>query len=160
MGHTALARLIESQIWHLLTCSVGGGLSVGTMASAGPDARHLSLSLYTEGTLCPSSCHLGAGAQRERVCVGESMCGFPKRNCLGLQQLPLLTQSALVFTARSCGDLPSWHWNPGLGGLVWVRDSSFPSCPFRIFIHVGVGPAHSSSAPLLPVWMDVVSSIL
>ena len=43
------------------------------------------------------------------------MCGFPKRNCLGLQNPPPPTQSLLVFAARSCGDLSSWHWNPGLG---------------------------------------------
>ena len=64
---------------------------------------------------CLSSCHLNAGARREWVWVGESICGFHKRNCLGLQQPPLPTQYPLVFAARSCGDLSSWHWNPGLG---------------------------------------------
>ena len=66
---------------------------------------------------CPSSCHPGARGQRERACIGEFMCGFPKGNCLGLEQPPPLTQSPLVFTARSCGDLFSWLWNPGLGLL-------------------------------------------
>ena len=64
---------------------------------------------------CPSSCHPGAGAQREWVWVGESVRGFPKKNCLGLQQPPPLTQCLLVFATRSCRDLSSWHWNPGLG---------------------------------------------
>ena len=51
------------------------------------------------------------------------MCGFFKRDCLGLQQFLPPTQSPLVFASRSCGDLSSWHWNPGMGDLVWVRDS-------------------------------------
>ena len=50
VGHTVLvARLMESPTWHQSTCSVGGGLSKGTMASAHPDARHFSFSLYTTG---------------------------------------------------------------------------------------------------------------
>ena len=87
----------------------------------------------------PSSCHPTAGTQREQVQVGESMCGFPKRNCLGVQQPPPLTQSPLVLAARSCGVLPSWHWNPGLGVRVWVWNFLFPRYPSWIFIHVGWG---------------------
>ena len=33
-------------------------------------------------------------------------------------------QSPLVFTGKSYGDLPSSHWNPGLGGPVWGWDLS------------------------------------
>ena len=51
VDHTVLARLMESQIWHQSTGSVGEGLRKGAMASALPDARHFSLSLYTTGTL-------------------------------------------------------------------------------------------------------------
>ena len=51
VGHTVLAKLMESQIWYQFTGSVGGGLSQGTMASAHPNARHFSLSLYTTGAL-------------------------------------------------------------------------------------------------------------
>ena len=40
-----------------------------------------------------------------------------------LQQFLPLTQSLLVFAARSCRDLSSWHWNPGLGSLVRSWDS-------------------------------------
>ena len=60
------------------------------------------------------------------------MCGFFKRNCLGLQKFLPPTQSPLVFAARSCGDLSSWHWNPCLGGLVWGWDSSLPIYPSQI----------------------------
>ena len=49
VGHTMLARLMESQIWHQLASSVGGGFTKGTMASACLDARHFSFSLYTTG---------------------------------------------------------------------------------------------------------------
>ena len=47
VGHTVLARLMESQIWHQPIGSVGGRLSKGTMASPCPNARHFSLSLHT-----------------------------------------------------------------------------------------------------------------
>ena len=49
VGHTVLARVIESQIWHQSMGSMGGGLSNGTMSSAHLHARHFSLSLYTTG---------------------------------------------------------------------------------------------------------------
>ena len=46
-GQTVLARLMESQIWHQFTSSVGGGFSKGTVASAHLGSRHFSFSLYT-----------------------------------------------------------------------------------------------------------------
>ena len=51
VGHTILAMLMESQIWHQPIGSVGGGPNKRTMASARPDARHFRLSLYTTGAL-------------------------------------------------------------------------------------------------------------
>ena len=63
------------------------------------------------------------------------MCGFFKRNCLELQQFLPLTQSLLGFAGRSCGDLSSWHWNPGLWGLVWGWDSLLLRYPSQIFLH-------------------------
>ena len=68
------------------------------------------------------------------VWVGESMCGFIKRNCLGFHKFLPPTQSLLVFAARSCGDLSSWHWNLRLRGLVWGWDSLLLRYPFQIFI--------------------------
>ena len=55
----------------------------------------------------------------ERVSLHKSMCGFFERKCLRIQHFLPLTQSPLVFAARSYGDLSSCHWNPGLRGLVW-----------------------------------------
>ena len=63
------------------------------------------------------------------------LCGFFKRNCLGLQQFLPPTQSLLDFAAWSCGDLSSRHWNPGLGGLMWGWDSLLPRYTSWIFIH-------------------------
>ena len=98
VGHTVLARLLESQMWHQPTGSVGGRLSKGTMACACPDARLFSFSLYTTGILqAATRCWSSEG-----VSPSESVCGFPKRNCLELQQPPPPTQSPLVFAAKSC----------------------------------------------------------
>ena len=63
------------------------------------------------------------------------MCGFFKRNCLGFQNFLPPTQSLLVFEVRSFGDLPSWHWNPRLVGLMWGWDSLFLRYPCQMFIH-------------------------
>ena len=49
VGQTVVARLMESQIWHQLASSVGGGFTKGTMASACLDARHFSFSQYATG---------------------------------------------------------------------------------------------------------------
>ena len=45
VGDTVSARLMESQIWHQPTRSVGGRAQQRTMGSVHPDARHISLSL-------------------------------------------------------------------------------------------------------------------
>ena len=149
VGQTVLARLMESQIWHQPTGSVGGRAQQWDNGLCSP--RCQTLQFLPVCHWCPLSCHPGVGTQRERVGVGESVCGFPKRSCLGLQQPSPPIQSLLVFTARYCGDLSSWHWKPGLGSLMWVWDSLFLIYSSRIFIHVGVGPVRSTSAPLLPV---------
>ena len=47
--------------------------------------------------------------------------GSSRSTCLGLQKFFPLTQSLLVFAARSYGGLSSWLWNPGLGGLCGAR---------------------------------------
>ena len=69
------------------------------------------------------------------VNMNKFVCVFLERNCLRLQKFLPLTQSLLGFATRSNGDLSSWHWNPGLGGLMWGWDSSLLRYPFQIFIH-------------------------
>ena len=69
------------------------------------------------------------------VSLSKSMCGFFRRNCLGLQQCLLLTLSLLVFAARSFGDLSVWHRKLRLGFLVWVCHSLLSRYPSQIFIH-------------------------
>ena len=114
-------------------CSpVEGRLKKGAVASAhqlSPWCQ--SLHFLPVCHWCLLSCYPGAGAQREWV----SLCGSFKGNCLGLQKFLPLTLSLLVFAARSYRNLSSWLWNPGLGGLVWVWETSLLRYPSRIFIH-------------------------
>ena len=70
---------------------------------------------------------------QEGVSLSKSMCGPPKRRRLGIPQFLPPAQPPLVFTVRSYGDLPSWHWNPGLGGLVRGWDPSLPRYPFILY---------------------------
>ena len=56
----------------------------------------------------------------------------------------------LIFLA-----LEPWSGGPGVGLGLFAPEISL----LNFYPQVGVGPAHSLSAPLLPVWMDVVSSI-
>ena len=123
------------------------------------DARHLTSSLYATGAFQASTPVLKL---RGNEC--KSMCGFFRGNCLRLQKFLPPTQSPLDFAARSCGDLSSWHWNPELGqGMPGVRLGLLaPKITLLNFHlpHVSAGPAHSTSMPLLQVWMYVVSLVL
>ena len=66
------------------------------------------------------------------------------------------------LAARSCGDSFSWRWSPGVGGAGVGLGLLAPETSLQSFYppHVDVGPAHSTSVPLLPVWMDMVCSIV
>ena len=125
VGHTVLARLMESQIWHQPTYWLCGGRAQQRgNGLCSPLCQTLqSLAVYN---WCPSSCHLGAGAHRKWVRVDESMCGFSKKNGWGLQQPLPPSQYLLVSADRSCGEL---DWNPRLGSLVWVWDPLPPPAP-------------------------------
>ena len=76
---------------------------------------------------------------------------------LGVPEFLPPTQSLLVFGARSCGDLSSWHWGPVLGGPSVVLGLLTSEIPLLNFYppHVDVGPHCSVSALLLSVWVDV-----
>ena len=85
------------------------------------------------------------------VSLSKSLCGFFKRNCLGLQKFLPLTQSLPVFAAKSMGVLSSWHWYPGLGVLLWGWDSSFPRYPSLIIYTTcgcGTRPVRVSTPPI------------
>ena len=90
----------------------------------------------------------------------RAVCGFFKRNCLGVPEFLPLTQCPLVFTAGSCGDLSSWHENPGLGGLVWGSSqwryplSSFYPCGCR------TSPFHVCTPPTSLDGYDFFNSIV
>ena len=73
-GQTVLAKLMESQMWHQLASSVGGGFRKGTIASVLLYARHSSFSLYTTGALQAATPVLELrGSESEWVspCVGS-----------------------------------------------------------------------------------------
>ena len=48
-GQTVLTMLTESQIWHQLASSMGGGFRNGTIASVHLDTRQFSFSLLATG---------------------------------------------------------------------------------------------------------------
>ena len=124
VGQTVLARLMESQIANSVALR-GEGSEKGQWPaflsgrrlspSSHLDNRHFTFSLFAIGAfqLLPE-CWSSGG-----VNLIKSLYGFFKRNCLGLQKFLPLSQSPLVFAARSYRDFPSWHWNLGLGGLLW-----------------------------------------
>ena len=142
-----LAHLIESQIWHLSFSSV-------SLWGEGSEKQQWPLSTFLSVESCPPAltlmpdisvppfmpllpfkllpwCWSSEGVSLSR----ESVCGFFKRNCLGLQKFLSSIQSLLVFAARSYGGLSCWHWNTGLGGLVWGWGSSLLRYPYQTFIH-------------------------
>ena len=167
MGQTALPRLMESHICHQPVGSValfGGGSEMGQwpaflLRECCPPALILmpDTSLFPCMSLVSFKLLLWFWSS-EGVSLMMSLCGFFRRNCLRLQKFLPLTQSLvvcgqklwrLIFLALEC-----WA-----GGLVWVWDFSLPRYLSQIFIHMGVGPAHSMFMPLPPVWMDKVSLI-
>ena len=57
------------------------------------------------------------------------------------------------FCFQKLWGLISWHWNPGLGGLVWggtPQSQGYP--PDFNPPHVGEGLVCSASVPLLKMW--------
>ena len=130
----------EKEQWPLPTFMSGRKLS----PSSCPDARHFSSSLYDTGAFQAATLVLELRGSKS-----ESVCRAFKRNFLGIQQFLPLTQSLLVFIARSYGDLPSLHWYPGVGlGLLAPKIS----LPNFYSPYVGCGTACSASRALLPVW--------
>ena len=157
---------MESEIWHLPASSVAlwvegwekkqwslpAFLSGRKLSpSSCPDARHFSSSLYDTGAFQAATLVLELRGSKS-----ESVCRAFKRNFLGIQQFLPLTQSLLVFIARSYGDLPSLHWYPGVGLGLLAPEISLPNFYLP---DMGKRPAYSTSLTLLPVWMDVVSLI-
>ena len=156
VGQTVLAMLMEPQIWHQPAGSVAlkraqkTGKGLYTPFYLGESCSP-ALALMPDNSVSPCTPLvpfklLPRCRSSEGVSLSKSVCGFFKRYCLGLQKFLPLTQSQLGFVARSCGDLPFWNWNSGLGLFA-------PKISLQNFYprHVGVGPTHSTSVPLLPV---------
>ena len=96
-GQTVLVRLIESQIWHQLASSVPGGFRKGAMASPCLDARHFSSSLCATGAFQSGTLVLKLTGSESEYVVYKELLGAP--------EISSLTQSPLLFAARSCGDI-------------------------------------------------------
>ena len=149
-----LARLMESQIWHQLTGSVGEEFN---------NRQWPLLTLMPDTSVSPcipsvlSRGYPGAGAQRELVWVGESVCVFFKRNCFGSSSVfhwlnsPWFLQPGVAGTYLSgTGTMAYWAWRGAGTTHSWDIPPEFLSTTH------GKGPAGSVYVLLLPVWMDVV----
>ena len=158
VGHTVLTRLMESQMWLQPINFVGEELSKGAMASAGPDARHSSLLLYTTGALQAATLVLELSGSKSKY---MSPVGFPQEELLRAPAASSTNPIPTAFCSQKLGVLiflilESWARGPGVGSGLLA-----PEIPLPNFYppHKGVGPTCSASPSLLPVWMDVVSLI-
>ena len=117
MGQTVVARLMESQIWHLPAGSMAlslegsdkGQWPLPTFLSGRKlspcsyfDARYFSSSLYATGAFQAATMVLELRGNKSK-----SVCGFFKGSCLGLQKFLPPTQSLLDFAARNYENLSS-----------------------------------------------------
>lgn len=118
-----------------------------------PEATHLGFSPYVSGTFEVLFLFWSLGW----VPVSESLCGHFK----GILDFPVslrVMESLLIFTARSVG-LTSQHWSSGHENFVWGHDLLFLrghlcswDIPYNSWpLHMGVGPTHWESAPLLSI---------
>ena len=122
--------------WPLAFC-LGGRWPPALSASG---ARHFIHSLHTTGALLAAACWCWTQSLHEP----EVCCGPFKKRLFRIPQFLLLPQPPLFFTARSYGDLPPWHWNCGLGCLVWGWD------PYPWGIPPNFYPPHAGAGPPVP----------
>ena len=126
-----LARLMETQIWHPPTVSVilsGEGSEKGQWSlpallsgrklssSCRLDARHFTSTLYASGAF-QAATHVLELRKNESEEV--DVCGFFKRNYLGLPKFLPPIQSPLFSVARNKGcsflGTGTLGWGPGMG---------------------------------------------
>ena len=98
----------------------------------------------------PSSCCPGAESHSGWVCMSPKLIVGPLRGVSWESHSFFChPQPPLIFTARSYGDLSSWHWNPGLDGLVSGWDPLLPSYPsWFLSTTWGCGTTRSASQGL------------
>ena len=118
LGQKVLARLMETQIWHL-PVPAGKGLNRGAMASASTSvwekAAPPALASEPDNSVPPCPWHLLS------CCPSAGALAWPlMRDTCEFQSPPTHSaiQVLLVFTVKSYGDISSWHWNPRLRGLM------------------------------------------
>ncbi|KAF6104299.1 hypothetical protein HJG60_011277 [Phyllostomus discolor] len=86
--------------------------------SSHPGAGQFSSSPNVSGALHSLSQYWSSKGVSLSLCVGPLIGSAKDFRSFCLPQ----SQSSLVFAARNCGDFSSWHWNPGLVGLLWGWD--------------------------------------
>ena len=124
--------------------------------STHPDARHFSSSLYATGTFQAVTLVLEL-----RGSESKSMCGFFKRNCLGIQKFLPPTQNYVGFFSQKVWWLIFLALEPWVGGPDIRRGLLAPKIYLLNFFppYSDLGPAPSAFPSLLLVWMDVVTSV-
>ena len=163
---------MESQAWHPPGSSLAllgkvqkgdNGLSL-TFGLGESCPRQLQPSCQTLQFLlvchcCLSNCYTSAGAQREWV--GVNPCVGSLRGTAWDSRSFFYQLNFCWFCSQRLWWFFSWHWNPGLEVWCGAGNPHSQDIPPEFFSsnNVNVGPAHSTSLPLLPVWMDVVSLI-
>ena len=151
---------MESQIWcshsvrketmaaaWLLEFYLGGSCPLALALM--PDTAFSPSMLLVPFQLLPKSW----SPEEVSLCKSKDHCGPFKRRCLRI-----LVSSAVptpTDSARSYGDLSSWPWNPGLGGVVWGWDPLLLrySSRFSSTTH-GCGTALPISPPLCPSYQS------
>ena len=113
VGHTVLARLMESQIWHQpMVSERGEGSEKGQwpLLTPVPDTS-VSPCIPLVPFKLPPQCWSSEGASLSRwVCVWVS-----QEELLKALAASSTNSVCTGFCSQKCGDLSSWHWNPGLG---------------------------------------------
>ena len=95
----------------------------------------------------------------EGVSPSKSVHRPCKRNCLGFQQSVFHSLNPCWFLQLEVMETSSWHWNPGLGDLVWGWDPSllrYPSQFLSATHGCGTSPFRVYAPPTN---LDVVSSL-
>ena len=104
-------------------------LASGGLPSTHPVSSHFTYSLYVTGALPIIALVLNPREGGSAYTL--SPCRPFKQTLLKISRFFDCPNPTLIFTARSCGDLSSWSWLPGLCGLAWGWDCLLPRFPSR-----------------------------
>ena len=135
-------------------------LASGGFPSTCPISSHLTHSPYVTDTLPAVALVLNPRVGGFAYIL--RLCGPFRQSFLKIWQFLPLPPPALIFTARSYGDLSSWCWNPGLCSLVlgWDRFfSRYPSWLLSTTHDCGTARAHSAATLPLCATLCLLASL-